>query len=343
VARFCEEVGTIEHMQRRDFMTLLGGAATPWPLAARGQQPRKVWRIGFLSTQSRPVALEPSRYGGFLQGMRELGHVEGRDFVMEWRFAEGRPELYPVLAAELVSAMADVIVVTGGALIAPVQQASSTAPIVMTVATDPVGSGIVASLARPGGSVTGLATSTDDTTPKQLQLLAQIAAPSLMRVGFLFNPDNVGSPTVLKNVQTAASTGRLQLVLAHLRNQQDVDRALTSLTKERVQALMVANDPVGLFQAQRIAEFAIANRLPTIFSQRDYVEAGGLMSYGESFRDFNRRAAFYVDKIMKGAKPADLPVQQPTRFFLTINRKTAEALGLSIPLELLVLADEIVE
>jgi putative ABC transport system substrate-binding protein len=332
-------------MRRRTIITQLGATAVSASLLppARAQQPRKVWRIGFISTQTRPVALEPSMWGGFLQGMRELGYVEGRDFVMEWRFAEGRPELYPVLGAELVSAKVDVFVVSAGALVAPVQQASSTIPIVVTNSTDPVGTGLIASLARPGGNVTGLATSLDDTTPKQLQLLAQTVAPSLSRVGLLFDPDNVGSPTVLKNAQASASTAGVQLVQARLRNQQEVDNALTLLIKERVQAFIVAGAPIAVLLRQRIAEFAIANRLPTIFPQREYVEAGGLMSYGESFRDFNRRAAFYVDKIIKGAKPADLPVQQPTRFFLTINRKTAEALGLSIPLELLVLADEIIE
>jgi putative ABC transport system substrate-binding protein len=170
-----------------------------------------------------------------------------------------------------------------------------------------------------------------------------MVGPKLSRLGLLLNPNNVGSPTVLKMAQDSASIAGLQLVPAYLRNAQDVDSALATLTKESAEAFMIGSDPIALFHAQRIAEFATANRLPTIFPQREYVEAGGLMSYGESFRDFNRRAAFYVDKIMKGAKPADLPVQQPTRFFLTINRKTADMPRLTMPLELLVQADEIIE
>jgi putative tryptophan/tyrosine transport system substrate-binding protein len=191
-------------IRRRAFITLLGGAAA-WP--ARAQQMGKVWRIGFLAAGPRPVALEPSQYGGFPQGMRELGHVEGRDFVIEWRFAEGRPELHPALAAELVRAQVDIIVAASAAIVRSVQQASGTIPIVMATSVDPVGNGIVASLARPGGNITGLAISTDDTAPKQLELLA-MAVPNLSRVGFLWNPDNLDTVSVLKSAQAAATTGR---------------------------------------------------------------------------------------------------------------------------------------
>ena len=279
-------------IRRREFITVVGGAAAAASVlgttAPHAQRAGKVWRIGFLASAQRPVSFESTAYDGFLQGMRELGHVEGRDFVMEWRFVEGRFELYPVLAAELVRAQVDIVVAGNSAAVRPMQQASSSIPIVLAVANDPVGLGLVASLAHPGGNVTGLATSADDTTPKQLGLLAK-AVPKLSRVGILSSPDNPNAAPVLRAAQAAA------------------------------------------------------RRLPTISSVREDVEAGMLMSYGESYKEFNRRAAFYIDKIIRGAKPADLPVQQPTRFFLTINRRTADTLGLTMPLELLVQTDEVIE
>jgi putative tryptophan/tyrosine transport system substrate-binding protein len=331
-------------MRRREFIAgLSGAAAATWPLAARAQQAGKLWRIGFLSGAARPVSLESSQWGGFLQGMRELGYVAGKDFVIEWRFAEGRSELFPGLAAELVSEKVDIVVVGNAAVVRPVQQASSTIPIVMAVSIDPVGAGIVTSLARPGGNITGLATSADDTAPKQLELLA-MAVPNLSRVGFLSNPDSPSSSPFLKSVQVAAPTAGLKVLPVEARNPPDLESAFATLIKERAEAVMVmATDGFLSAQRRRIADLAIRNLLPTIFPQAEYVEAGGLMSYGESARDFNRRAAAYVDKIIKGAKPADLPIQQPTRFFLVINRKTADAIGLTIPLQLLVRADEVIE
>jgi putative ABC transport system substrate-binding protein len=329
-------------MRRREFITLLGGAAAAWPLVARAQRSAKVSRIGFLASGLRPVSIESSQYGGFAQGMRELGHVEGVDFVMEWRFAEGRPELYPALAAELARAQVDIAVAGNAMAVRPMQQASSSIPIVVAVSTDPVGLGLVASLAHPGGNVTGLATSADDTASKQLALLTSVM-PKLSRVGFLSSPDHPNSAPVLRAAQVAALNASLQLIPVEARTQDDLENALAALAKERVEALMLV--PGGVFNVlrSRLAHFALHAGLPTIASEREFVEAGGLMSYGESAWDLNRRAAFYVDKIMKGAKPADLPVQQPTRFLLTINRKTADALGLNIPPELLATADEVIE
>jgi putative ABC transport system substrate-binding protein len=215
-------------------------------------------------------------------------------------------------------------------------------PIVMAVSTDPVGDGLVASLARPGGNVTGLATSADDTASKQLELLAK-AVPKLSRVGFLSSPDDPASAPILRAARATAPAAGLQLAPVEAQNLQDFDSAFATLAKERAEALMVVYGVVFNAQRQRLVELSMRARLPTITTQHEFVEAGGLMSYGQSARDFNRRAAFYVDKIIHAAKPADLPVQQPTRFFLTINRKTADALGLTIPLELLVLSDEIIE
>jgi putative ABC transport system substrate-binding protein len=222
------------------------------------------------------------------------------------------------------------------------QQASSSIPIVVAVSVDPVGLGLVASLAHPGGNVTGLATSADDTASKQLALLTSVV-PKLSRVGFLSSPDHPNSAPVLRASQAAALNANLQLIPVEARTQDELENALAALAKERVEALMLVTGGVFNVLRGRLADLALHARLPTITAEREFVEAGGLMSYGESARDLNRRAAFYVDKIMKGAKPADLPVQQPTRFLLTINRKTADALGLNIPLELLAQADEVIE
>jgi putative tryptophan/tyrosine transport system substrate-binding protein len=334
-------------MRRRDFITLLGGAAVMalailGSTTANAQRDGKVWRIGFLASAQRPLSIETSQYGGFLQGMRELGYVEGRDFIMEWRFIEGRPELYPGLAAELVQAQVDVVVAGNSTAVRPMQEASSSIPIVLAVANDPVGLGLVASLAHPGGNVTGLATSADDTAPKQLELLTK-AVPKLSRVGILSSPDNPNSAPVVSGAQAAARATGVELLPVEARALDDFETAFATLSKKGAEALMVVYG--GVFNAQRrkLVDLAFRARLPTISSVREDVEAGMLMSYGESAKEFNRRAAFYVDKIIRGAKPADLPVQQPTRFFLTINRRTADALGLSMPLELLVQADEIIE
>jgi putative tryptophan/tyrosine transport system substrate-binding protein len=329
-------------MRRRDFIAGLGCAAV-WPAAACGQHGGKIWRIGFLAGGVRPVALESSQWSGFPQGMRELGYVEGRDFVIEWRFAGGRPERLPGLAADLMWAKVDIVVAGNPQAIRPVQEASSTMPIVMGISTDPVGAGIIASLARPGGNITGLATSADDTAPKQLELLA-MAVPNLTRVGVLWNPDEPNSTPVPKTAQAAASSAGLQLVPVDMGKLQDVESAFDALTTERAEALMVGGaGGVVVAQRQQIVDLALRNRLPTIFAYREYVESGGLMSYGASFHEFNRRIAYYVDKIIKGAKPADLPVEQPTRFTLTINLKTAKALGLTLPLTLQMFATRVIE
>jgi putative ABC transport system substrate-binding protein len=328
-------------MRRRAFITLLGGAAA-WPLAARAQQRGKVWRIGFLGGGLRPVSLESSFHHNFVRGMRELGYIEGKDFIVEWRFAESRFELFPALAAELVRLNVDVIVAGAPAAVRPAQQATATIPIVMAVSADPVGHGYVASLARPGGNTTGLANSQEEAIPKQLELLA-MAVPHLSRVGLVVNPNNSAHPIFLDVAQAAAQKAGVVLVPVKMGTSEDIPNAFAALSNERVDAAMVVADPLFSSHRQRIAELAMKARLPTIFMQREYVEAGGLMSYGESIGEFYRRAAFYVDKILRGSKPADLPIQQPTRFFLVINRKTAEAIGLTLSLQLLVAADEVVE
>src|SRR5262245_20333226 len=328
-------------MKRREFITLLGGAAVALPLEAHAQQPRSVRRIGFLFG-----AIPRTQFGsegrGFIQGMRELGYLEGKDFVIEWRSAEGQYERLIDLAAELVRLEVDVIVLGSTPAVRPTQKATSTIPIVMGYSTDPVGNGFVASFAHPGGNTTGLAASSDDSSPKQLELLATIVAkPS--RIGLLGNPDNPAYSPVRNGAQDAAKKAGLSLVTVEARSPREIEDAFPAFAKEHVQAVMVTTDAVFLGQQQQLAQLALTNGLPTMFSQREYVEAGGLMSYGENLSDFFRRAASFVDKIIKGAKPGDLPIEQPTKFNLVINRKTADALGVTIPAQLYIFADEVIE
>jgi putative tryptophan/tyrosine transport system substrate-binding protein len=321
-------------MRRRAFITLLGGAVTSWPYAARSQQRERVRRIGFLSGAARPVSLESSLYDSFLQGLRELGYVEGRDFVVEWRFAEGRNEIIPALAAELVRSNADVIVLTTSTAVRPTQELTKTIPIIMGISYDPVGNGFIDSLARPGGNTTGLTSSAHDTAPKQLELLGAIV-PKLTRVGVLVNPDGPYVTSLMKNLYAAANTAGIDLTRIDADKAQDIDSAFAAVNQRGGQGIVVVSDALFTAQRYRIAELALAGRLPSVFQQREYAEAGGLLSYGQGFREFFRRAAFYVDKIFRGVKPADLPVEQPTKFDLVINLKTAKALGLTVPPTLL--------
>jgi putative tryptophan/tyrosine transport system substrate-binding protein len=328
-----------DQLKRRQFIALLGGAAA-WPLAARAQQAGPLRRIGFLFG-----AIPPDHFGtgrGFMQGMRDLGYLEGKDFVVEWRSAEGHYERLPDLAAELVRMNVDVIVTGSSPAVRPAQQATATIPIVMGYATDPVGSGFVASFAHPGGNTTGLAGSGDDSSPKQLELLATIV-PKLSRVAYLTNPQSPTSVTLMKSAQSAAEKAGILLVTVEARNPQEIDDAFAAMAKQDVAAVMVGTDALLFIQRQQIAQLALRNRLASIFQLREYVVAGGLMSYGESLEEFYRRAASFVDKIFKGAKPGDLPIEQPTRFNLVINRKAADEIGLTIPPQLYIFADEVIE
>jgi len=324
-------------MKRRAFITLLGGAAV-WPLAARAQQSSKLWRIGFLSAVSR----ELSSHAALEQGMHELGYVEGKDFVLEWRSVEGKYERFPEIIGELVRLKVDVFVTGVTASLPALQRATTTIPVVMAYSTDPVGNGLVASLVHPGGNITGLAGSSDDSSPKQLELLTTIV-PNVSRIGLLGNPDTETYSSVLKRAQDAAQKVGLSVVPMEARNAQEIEKAFAAFAEERIPAVVVASDAIFFGQRQRVAELALNKRLPTIFSLREYAAAGGLMSYGENIADFFRRSAFYVDKIFKGARPGELPVEQPTRFNLVINRKTADVLGVTIPPQLYIFADEVIE
>jgi len=326
-------------MKRRQFISLLGAAAA-WPLAARAQQAPKVRHIGLLSSISRENFAR--NYAAFALAMRELGYVDGKDFIIEWRSAEGDYERLPQLAAELVGSKVDVLITGLTAGICPLQEATSTIPIVMAYSTDPVGNRFVASLARPGGNITGLTGSTDDTAPKQLELLAAVVSnPS--RIGFLGNPGSPSYSPVRRSAQDAAKKAGLSLLALEARSPNEIEDAFAAFAKERVQGIMVVADGLLFTQRQRIGELALRERLPTMFPQREYVEAGGMMSYGENLSDFFRRAASFVDKIFKGAKPGDLPIEQPTKFNLVINRKTADAFGVTISPQLYIFADEVIE
>ena len=326
-------------MKRREFITLVGGAAA-WPLAARAQQAGPLRRVGFLFSAGPPDHFGPVR--GFTEGMRQLGYLEGKDFAIEWRSAEGHYERLPDLAAELVRTNVDVIVTGSSPAVRPAQRATTTIPIVMGYSTDPVGNGLVASFAHPGGNTTGLAASGDDSSPKQLELLATIV-PRLSRVAFLMNPESPTSVTLMKSAQSASEKAGLLLVPVEARNQQEIDNGFAAMAKQNVAAVMVGTDAMFFVQRQQIAQLALRNRLASMFQLREFVMVGGLMSYGESLEEFYRRAASFVDKIFKGAKPGDLPIEQPTRFNLVINRKTADAIGLTIPPQLYVFADDVVE
>jgi putative ABC transport system substrate-binding protein len=333
-------------VKRREFMTLLGGAAVMppifWPPVARAQQSRSIRRIGWLSGLARPAMLESSQFGGFIQGMGELGYVEGRDFTIQWRFAESHPERYDALAAELAQQGVEVLIAGAPQVIPALQRAAPNVPIVVAISTDPVGLGFAQSLAHPGGNITGIANSVDDTAPKQLELLVG-AIPNLSRLGVLGNSSGPNVVLIMKNLVPAARAVNISLTTADVGNADDFDGAFALLARERVDALIVISDVLFNVNRRRIAELAMKNRLPSMFSVREYVEAGGLMSYGESFREFFRRSAAFVDNILKGAKAGDLPFEQPNRFFFTVNLKTAKALGLELSPNLLARADEVIE
>ena len=325
-------------MKRRVFITLLGGAAATWPLAARAQQ-AKAATIGLLGTGS--AAAQSQWTAAFVQRMRELGWVEGRNLTMEYRWAEGRTERLSELANELVRLKVDAIVShnTPGPLAA--KQATSTIPIVFATAGDPVGTGIVASLARPAGNVTGLSSQTPDVAGKRLELVREIV-PSLHRLAVLADTDNPFVKLDVIQLRQAGAGLGIEVATFEMRRGEDIGPAFEAL-KGRAQALYVPATPVALVNRVRINTLALAAHVPTTLGVREYVEAGGLMSYGPNWPHMWGRAADFVDKILRGAKPADLPVEQPTKFDLVINLTTAKALGLTVPDKLLALADEVIE
>jgi putative tryptophan/tyrosine transport system substrate-binding protein len=324
-------------MKRREFITLLGGAAA-WPVSARAQQATKLPTIGYLG--SATLATESQRMAAFVQRLRELGWVEGRTVVIDYRWAEGRTERYAEIAAEFVRLKVDVIVTVGGA-VAAAKQATATIPIVFAGAGDPVGSGMVASLAQPGGNVTGLSVQSIDLAGKRLEILREIF-PDVRRLAIIGNVEYAATVLEMGEAQAAARALGLEVARSEIRRAEDIAPAFEAL-KGAAQALYVCADATINANHARINTLALGARLPTMHGVREYVEAGGLMAYGPNLADLYRRAADYVDKILRGAKPADLPVEQPTKFDLVINLVTAQALGLTVPPTLLARADEVIE
>ncbi len=309
------------------------------PLVSEAQPTGKIWRIGILSGAS------PASPGGLtplLQGLREAGMVEGRNAVFEIRYTEGRTERFPAFAAELVTLHPDILVAIGTPAIAAAKQATSTIPIVMAAASDPVGARLVASLAHPGGNVTGLSLLAPELSAKRLDLLTQAVSP-LVRVAVLWNLDNEGMALRFRETQAASRVLGVSIHSVGVRTPADFDGAFATITREHPHGLLVMADTVTIGQRKRTADFAASNRIPAIYEQRDFVDVGGLMSYGIDSVDHFRRAASFVDKILKGAKPSDLPIEQPIKFELVINTKTAKALGLTIPQTLLLRADQVIE
>ena len=325
-------------MKRREFITLLGGAVS-WPVAARAQQAGRPATIGFMGASTRSVATQ--WVGPFVQRLRELGWLEGRDVTIEYRWAEGRSDRFAEIAAEFVRLKVDVIVTHNTPTVIAAKQATSVIPIVFATAGDPVGSGLVASLTRPGGNVTGLSSQGADAAGKRLELLREVV-PGLRRLAILANLASTYPVLELSEVQVASRTLDLEVVPFDIRRAEDIARAFEAL-KGRAQALYVVADPLVNTNLTRINTLALGVRLPAVYTVREFVEGGGLMSYGPNWPSQFRRAGDFVDKILRGAKPADLPVEQPTKFDLVVNLITAQALDIKIAPTLLARADEVIE
>ncbi len=323
-------------MRRRKFIALFGGTAIVWPYVVIAQQTDRMRKIGVLAN-------EPwSAIDGLRQGLRELGYIEGHNLRLEYRYAEGQTERYPALAAELVALPVDAIVTTGTPAALAAKRATTTIPIVMATGGDPVGTGAVSNLARPGGNITGLSSLTSEVDAKRFELLRELL-PTFSRVGVLMNPINPFNIIAAQHMRSVAERLGVRLDFVEVSTEAEFDEALRSLRRLHPDAVVVIADAFLLGHRTRIAQFMAESHLPAIYAYRDHVEAGGLMTYATNFRDLFRRAAIFVDKIFKGAKPGDLPIEQPTKFEFVINLNTAKALGLTIPPVLLARADEVIE
>jgi len=320
--------------KRRDFITLIGAAAVAWPFAARAQQPVKIPRIGIID--------DSPMWNAFRHGLRDLGYLEGQNIAFEHRYAGGLPDRLAWVAVELVRRPVDLIATFGTPPTLAAKQATTTIPIVMMGVGDPVGAGLVPSLARPGGNITGNTILGPEVAGKRLQLLKEVI-PSLSRVAFLWNPDNASHPAQLAEVRGAVATLGIKLHPLAVRSPDEFDNAFAAMMRERPDAFLMTNDPFHQLSIGRIIDFLANNRLPGMFLTREIVVAGGFLSYGASLSDLFRRGAVYVHKILQGAKPADLPVEQPVKFELVVNLKTAKAMGLSVPEPFLLRADEVIE
>jgi putative ABC transport system substrate-binding protein len=329
-------------MNRRGFLCSVSAGLLAAPFAAEAQPAGKVARVGFLYFGSRETGAGPGRYAAFLEGLRDLGYVEGKTVIVEARFADSRAERIPDLVADLMRLKVEVIVAAGSPAYRALRQTAAAPPVVVTVTNDPVLEGLAASLARPGGNFTGLTDTASDLTLKQLELLKAIM-PRLSRVGVLTNPTNTSHPRQAGQLALMRDTLGVQLVRGEADAATQIEPALASLARERAEAVVFFGDTFFSQQLRQIAESALKHRLASIYIAREYAEAGGLMSYGATIIDNFRRAAVFVDKILKGAKSAELPFEQPTRYVLVINLKTAKALGLTIPPSVLLRADQVIE
>jgi putative ABC transport system substrate-binding protein len=326
-------------MKRREFIMLLGGGAATWPCGASAQQAGNVYRLGFL--WDGPDVF-PDAIKAFREGLRELGYVEGQNVIVEYRWAEGKPDRMRELAEELVNRNVNVILAPSSIYTAAAKRATTTIPIVFVSHADPLGTGHVSSLALPGGNVTGLSLMMTETNVKGLELFKE-AIPGLSRVAVIFDPATPSHGPGLKAIDAASASLGLQVQAVPVRRTADYEGAFTSISQGRADGVLVLSTPLFIAGSKRLAELGIEHKLPTLFGPRHHVEAGGLMSYSPDRADLWRRGAIVVDKVLKGAKPAELPVQQPTKFELVINLKTAKALGLDVPPTLLARADEVIE
>jgi putative tryptophan/tyrosine transport system substrate-binding protein len=332
-------------VKRRDFIVLFTGVVADWPRGLHAQQPKKIPRIGYVTTLSLDSPQARVLREAFWQGLRELGYAEGTNILVEYRGADGKFERFAEVASELVRLELDVIVAPNTPAARVVQQATTTIPIVVPIMGDPVGDGLVASLGHPGGNITGLTFLGPELLPKRLTLLKE-ALPTVSRVAALWHPGAYSGRTMtnmMKETEAAAQALGVHLPLVAVQSPDELDRAFSTMAAERADALLVFPSPMLFNEGKRIVDLAAKHQLPSMSMARELVELGGLISYGASITDLQRRAAVYVDKIIKGAKPAELPVQQPTKFELVINLKTAKALGLTIPQSILLRADEVVE
>jgi ABC-type uncharacterized transport system substrate-binding protein len=324
-------------MRRREFITVVGSAVA-WPLGAHAQQ--KIPRIGFMGNST--AALETNLVDAFREGLRELGYEEGRNIAIEYRWADGNYDRFPTLAEELIAAKVDAIVTAGTPAALAVKRATTTVPLVMVAVGDPIGTGLVPSLARPGGNLTGLSSIAPDLEGKRLQLLREVV-PALSHVAMFVNSLNPFHVSSMKQARAAAQAMGIKLQLHDIPKSEDLDDAFAAIRKERPDALLILADRVFLHNRQRMMDFTNEQRLPNVNAYKELVEVGGLMSYGPSYEDMHKRAAIYVDKILKGTKPADLPIEQPSKFTFIVNLKAAKALGVTVPSQLLGLADQLIE
>ena len=327
-------------MRRRAFVKVVIGSAVAWPLAARAQQPARIPRIGFLGNSTD--ALEANLIGPFREGLREFGYEAGRNIIVEYRWADGKYDRFPALIAELIAAKVEVIVTAGTPASLAVKRTAPSTPLVMIAVGDPVATGLVPSLAHPGGNITGLTSISEDLEGKRLELLREVQ-PTVAHIAVFWNPVNASHIKLEKEVQAAAAVLRMKALSLGVRSTAEIEAAFETILKQRSDALLVLADRLFLHHRKRIMDFTTQHRLPGVHAYRELVEAGGLMSYGPSYAGMHKRAAYFVDRILKGIKPGDLPVERPATFELVVNVKAAKALGLTIPPAVILRASTVIE